>query len=141
MLEEAYAGDEAQAPLHHGARRALPPGWLAWPSRRSAVRRRGDGSRRASHATTLTCSPPSSSSAGSWSSQLPVTGASGARSSQKAARSAPAAADAAVVGQCGKRAELAGKLVPRQNLATAGRELLRVELGHGPGASAPVPQP
>lgn len=69
------------------------------------------------------------------------TGASGARSSQKAARSAPAAADAAVVGQCGQRAELAGKLVPRQNLATAGRELLRVELGHGPGASAPVPQP
>ncbi|MFJ5811266.1 hypothetical protein [Streptomyces sp. NPDC093093] len=30
--------------------------------------------------TTLTCSPQSSSSAASWSSQLPVTGASGARS-------------------------------------------------------------
>ncbi|MEY2232867.1 hypothetical protein, partial [Streptomyces sp. BF23-30] len=49
--------------------------------------------------------------------ELPATrsGASGARSSQKAARSAPPPADAAVVGQCGKRAELAGKLVPRQN--------------------------
>ncbi|MFF3258567.1 Scr1 family TA system antitoxin-like transcriptional regulator [Streptomyces sp. NPDC002932] len=82
---------------------------------------------------------PSSSSAASW--ELPVTGASGARSSQKAARSATTAADAAVVGQSGQRAELAGKLVPRQNLATAGREILRVELGHGPGAGAPVPQP
>ncbi|WP_179890052.1 MULTISPECIES: hypothetical protein [unclassified Streptomyces] len=95
-----------------------------------------------SHATTtLTCSPPSPSSAVNWSSQLPGAGASGARSSQKAALSAPAAANAAVVGQSGQRAELAGELVPRQNLATAGRELLRVELGHGPGAGAPVSQP
>ncbi|MEV0787453.1 hypothetical protein AB0I52_31760 [Streptomyces sp. NPDC050423] len=58
----------------------------------------------------------------------------------KAARSAPAAADAAVVGQCGKRAELAGELVPRQNLATAVRELQgfgpREVAGRRPGGRA-----
>ncbi|MGA5194026.1 NAD(P)H-dependent oxidoreductase [Streptomyces exfoliatus] len=58
-----------------------------------------------------------------------VTGASGTRPSQNAARSAtPAAADAAVVGQCGKRAERAGKLVPRQIYKAAYSGLLKTFL-------------
>ncbi|WP_406097468.1 hypothetical protein [Kitasatospora purpeofusca] len=97
---------------------------------------------RPSHATTtLTCSPPSVELGGEP--KLPATRNGRFRGAvvPAGARSAPAAADAAVVGQCGQRTVLARKLVPRQDLAAAGREVLRVELGHGPGASAPVPQP